>query len=132
MLPVDSGDHTGGSGIKLANQGIPRSTSKILVTDDEWCCPRRHQKRGVVLSKASRSSGKLKMNEEEADVLIDLETTTIDISDGPYLRAHVNATLGKYHSRSVTVYAIKTPDETLVESLYQGNIWFLVSVGQCI
>ena len=65
----------------------------------------------------------MKMNEGESDVFIDLKTTTIDSSDGPKLRVHVDAVLGKkYHSRSVTVYAIKTPDETLVKSLYQGKV----------
>uniref|UniRef100_M4EJ57 Uncharacterized protein n=1 Tax=Brassica campestris TaxID=3711 RepID=M4EJ57_BRACM len=56
------------------------------------------------------------------DVFINLETTTIDSSDGPKLRAHIGTVLGKkYHSRFMTVYAIRTPDETLVKSLYQGK-----------
>ena len=109
--------------VSLVNTTLPRSTSRILVSDDGWSEQRRHQKRGAVLSKASGSSGQMKMNEGESDVFIDLKTTTIDSSDGTKLRAHVDAVLGKkYHSRSVTVYAIKTPDETLVKSLYQGKV----------
>ncbi|KAG5408033.1 hypothetical protein IGI04_004352 [Brassica rapa subsp. trilocularis] len=115
--------------------GISQATKKLtsmidkgsITTAIDYLCTlvsgfRNSRKSVPQAPKMQRVRNTLSGKNGSIDVFINLETTTIDSSDGPKLRAHIGTVLGKkYHSRFMTVYAIRTPDETLVKSLYQGK-----------